>query len=87
MTLPLLGPTLIVVATTLIIDVLKIFDVVYVMTNGNLGTEVIANRMYKEMFNYHNYGRASAMAVLLLVVIAPVMILNVRRFRQGGSNV
>jgi alpha-glucoside transport system permease protein len=85
-TLPLLGPTLIVVATTLIIDVLKIFDVVYVMTNGNLGTEVVANRMYKEMFNYHNYGRASAMAVLLLVVIAPVMILNVRRFRQGGSN-
>ena len=74
------------VATTLIIDVLKIFDVVYVMTNGNLGTEVVANRMYKEMFNYHNYGRASAIAVLLLVVIAPVMAMNIKRFKQGGSN-
>jgi alpha-glucoside transport system permease protein len=85
-TLPLLAPTMTVVATTLVIDVLKIFDVVYVMTNGNLGTDVIANRMYKEMFNYHDFGRASAIAVLLLVVIAPVMVLNVRRFRQGGSN-
>jgi ABC-type sugar transport systems, permease components len=85
-TLPLLAPTITVVATTLLIDVLKIFDVVYVMTNGNLGTEVIANRMYKEMFNYHDYGRASAIAVVLLVVIAPVMIMNVKRFKQGGSN-
>lgn len=85
-TLPLLAPTITVVATTLIISVLKVFDVVYVMTNGNLGTEVIANRMYKEMFNYHNYGRASAIAVILLIVIAPVMVLNIKRFRQGGSN-
>jgi alpha-glucoside transport system permease protein len=83
-TLPLLAPTMTVVATTLVIDVLKIFDVVYVMTNGNLGTDVIANRMYKEMFKYHNYGRASAIAVLILVVIAPVMIMNIKRFRQGG---
>lgn len=85
-TLPLLAPTITVVATTLIIDVLKIFDIVYVMTNGNLGTDVIANRMYKEMFNYHNFGRASAMAVILLIVIVPVMIMNIRRFRRGGSN-
>jgi alpha-glucoside transport system permease protein len=85
-TLPLLAPTIAVVTTTLVINVLKIFDVVYVMTSGNLGTDVIANRMYKEMFNYHNYGRASAIAVVLLVVIAPIMVLNVRRFRQGGAN-
>jgi len=85
-TLPLLAPTITVVGTTLVIDVLKIFDVVYVMTNGNLGTDVIANRMYKEMFNYHNYGQASAMAVLLLVVIVPVMIVNIKRFKNGGQN-
>lgn len=85
-TMPLLAPTITVVATTLIIDVLKIFDIVYVMTNGNLNTEVIANRMYKEMFNYHNYGRASAIAVILLVAIIPVMIMNIKRFRQGGAN-
>jgi alpha-glucoside transport system permease protein len=86
--LPLLAPTLTVVATTLIINVLKVFDIVYVMTNGNLGTEVIANRMYKEMFNYQNFGRASALAVILLLAIIPVMVINVRRFgRQPGSSI
>jgi alpha-glucoside transport system permease protein len=85
-TIPLLAPTITVVATTLVMAVLKMFDIVYVMTNGNLGTEVIANRMYKEMFNYHNFGRASAIAVLLLLVITPVMVMNIRRFRRGGGN-
>ena len=85
-TLPLLAPTLTVVATTLIINVLKVFDIVYVMTNGNLNTEVIANRMYKEMFNYQDFGRASAFAVILLLAIVPVMVINIRRFgrqREG----
>jgi len=59
--------------------------VVYVMTNGNLDTDVIANRMYKEMFNYQNFGRASAFAVILLLAIIPVMVLNIRRFGRGGS--
>ncbi|NLJ10337.1 MAG: sugar ABC transporter permease [Treponema sp.] len=84
--LPLLLPTITVVATTLIINVLKIFDIVYVMTNGNLGTEVIANRMYKEMFNYRNYGRASAIATLLLLAIIPVMVMNIKRFNAEGSH-
>jgi alpha-glucoside transport system permease protein len=83
-TIPHIWPTLGFVATTLMINVLKVFDVVYVMTNGNLGTDVIANRMYKEMFNYHNFGVASAIAAFLLVCIIPVMILNIRRFRRGG---
>ncbi|HEY9593069.1 MAG TPA: sugar ABC transporter permease [Spirochaetia bacterium] len=83
--LPLMRSTITVVATTLIITVLKIFDVVYVMTNGALDTDVIANRMYKEMFNYQNFGRASAFAVLLLVAIVPVMILNIRRFGRSGG--
>ncbi|AEJ18982.1 carbohydrate ABC transporter permease [Gracilinema caldarium] len=84
--LPLLVPTITVVATTLIINVLKVFDIVYVMTNGNLGTEVIANRMYKEMFNYRNYGRASAIATLLLLAIIPVMVMNIKRFNAEGSH-
>ncbi|MCA1950827.1 MAG: sugar ABC transporter permease [Treponema sp.] len=84
--LPLLLPTITVVATTLIINVLKVFDIVYVMTNGNLGTEVIANRMYKEMFNYRNYGRASAIATLLLVAIIPVMVINIKRFNAEASH-
>jgi alpha-glucoside transport system permease protein len=83
--LPQLAPTIAVVATTMIIFALKAFDIVYVMTNGNFGTEVIATRMYKEMFNVRDFGRASAIAVVLLVAILPVMLLNLRRFRQQGA--
>jgi alpha-glucoside transport system permease protein len=79
---PLLGSTIAVVATTMVITSLKAFDIVYVMTNGNFGTEVIANRMYKELFNVRDFGRASAIAVLLLAAIVPVMIFNLRRFRE-----
>jgi len=79
--LPIMRTTIIVVATTMVIIVLKVFDIVYVMTNGNLGTDVIANRMYKEMFNYHHFGRASAIAVILLLAVIPVIVFNVRRFR------
>jgi alpha-glucoside transport system permease protein len=81
-TLPMLSSTIAVVTTTMIINVLKIFDIVYIMTNGNFNTEVIANRMYKEMFNFRHFGRASAIAVILLLAIAPVMIYNIRRFRE-----
>ena len=84
--LPLLAPTLMVLATTMMVQVLKVFDIVFVMTNGAYGTEVIANRMYKEMFIFYNYGRASAIAMVLLLLISPVMIFNIRRFtRQGGN--
>jgi len=80
--LPLMKPTLAVVATTMTINVLKVFDIVYVMTNGNFNTEVVANRMYKEMFIFRNYGRASAIAVILLVLIIPMIIINIQRFRE-----
>lgn len=79
--LPMMRTTILVVATTMVIIVLKVFDIVYVMTNGNLGTEVIANRMYKEMFNYHHFGRASAIAIILLLAVIPVIVLNIRHFR------
>jgi len=80
-TVPLLTPTIAVVATTLTINVLKVFDIVYVMTNGDYGTDVIANRMYKEMFNYQQFGHASAIAVVLFLTIIPVMWFNIHRFR------
>jgi alpha-glucoside transport system permease protein len=80
--LPALGPTVAVVATTMVIFALKAFDIVYVMTNGNFNTEVIANRMYKEMFIVRDFGRASAIAVVLFLATVPVMAANVRRFRQ-----
>ncbi len=79
--LPLLLPTLAVVTTTIVIVALKTFDIVYVMTNGNYDTDVIANRMIKEMFTNGNFGRASAIAMVLLIAIIPIMALNVQRFR------
>lgn len=78
---PMIASTIAVVATTVIINALKAFDIVFVMTNGQRGTEVIANRMYKEMFSYLNFGRASAIAVILLLAIVPVMVANIRRFQ------
>jgi alpha-glucoside transport system permease protein len=84
-TVPLLWSTITVVTTTLLINALKTFDIVYVMTNGNLGTDIIANRMYKEMFNFQDFGRASAIAVILLVAIIPVMVINIKRFGQQGG--
>jgi len=79
---PMMSTTIAVVATTMIINVLKVFDIVYVMTNGSLGTEVLANRMYKEMFQFRDFGRGSAIAVVLLLAIIPVMIFNIRRFQE-----
>jgi alpha-glucoside transport system permease protein len=78
---PLLMPTITVVATTLVIFALKAFDVVYVMTNGNYDTDVLANRVYKELFNFGNSGRAGAVAVILLLAVIPILISNLRQFR------
>ena len=80
---PLLLPTIAVIGTTLIIFALKTFDVVYVLgQNGNFGTEVIANRMYKELFSDGQPGRASSTAVILLLAVIPIMLYNIRRFRE-----
>jgi alpha-glucoside transport system permease protein len=85
MTLPLLGPTLAVVSTTMIITSLKTFDIVYTLTNGNYDTDVIANLMIKEMFTFGDFGRASAVAVVLLLAIIPIMGFNIRKFRAQES--
>jgi alpha-glucoside transport system permease protein len=80
--LPLLAPTITVVVTTMIITALKAFDVVYVMTNGAFDTDVIANRMYKELFNNHHFERGAAIAVVLLAASVPILYFNLRRFRE-----
>ncbi len=80
-TLPLLWPTVAVVATTMVVFVLKVFDIVFVMTNGAFSTDVIANIMYKQAFLFGNYGRGSAISVILLILIIPMMWINIRRFR------
>jgi alpha-glucoside transport system permease protein len=81
-TIPMISSTIAVVTTTLVIIVLKVFDLIYVMTNGNFNTNVIANQMYKELYINRNNGRASAIAVVLLMAIVPVMLVNIRRFQE-----
>lgn len=80
-TFPLLLPTLTVVATVMIITALKAFDIVYVMTNGNFDTQVIANSMYTWMFTNGNFGRGAVLAIVLMVAVIPVMAFNIRRFQ------
>jgi alpha-glucoside transport system permease protein len=84
--IPMIMPTITVVTTTVVVLVLKVFDIVFVMTGGNLDTDVIASRMIKEMFNYRNFGRGSAIATILLFAVIPVMVANIRRFTQQEAN-
>ncbi len=81
-TVPMISSTLIVVVTTMIINVLKLFDIVYVMTGGNYGTNVIANRMYSEMYVNFNVGRGTAVAVVLILAVVPFIYMNIRRFLE-----
>jgi len=78
---PLLWPTIAVVGTTMLINALKTFDIVYVMTNGAYDTDVIATRMFSQLQSAH-YARAAAVAVVLLLAIVPLLIVNIRRFQQ-----
>ena len=80
--LPLLAPTIAVVATTIVITALKTFDIVFVMTSGNFGTEVIASLFYRARFINGDAGSAAAVAVILLLAIIPVMLINIRRFQE-----
>ena len=80
-TIPTIMPTIITVSTTILIFSLKLFDIVRVMTGGNYGTNVIANEFYLRQFTYGNSGQASAIAIVLLVVIVPVLAYNLREFR------
>jgi alpha-glucoside transport system permease protein len=84
-TAPLLAPVLIVVFITLIINVLKIFDLVYVIPPGSSlpSATVIAVQLWSVSFGGGNdQGLGSALAILLLVLVLPFMIINVRRFRM-----
>ncbi len=83
--IPGIRGTLITVATTIVIFSLKLFDIVRVMTGGNYGTNVIANEFYLQRFTYGHTGRASAIAMILLLAVVPVMIYNLRQFRESKA--
>ena len=80
--IPYIMGTIITVWTTIIIFTLKIFDVVWVMTGGQFGTHVIATQFYRQSFTARNSGYGSAIAIVLLVTVIPVMVYNLRQFRQ-----
>jgi alpha-glucoside transport system permease protein len=80
---PSILPTIAVVTTYMVINAMKVFDIVFVMGNAeNRGTEVIAERMLAWFFIRNNDGRGAAIAVILFLAVVPVMIVNIRRFRE-----
>jgi alpha-glucoside transport system permease protein len=81
-TIPSISSSIVVVATTVIITVWKVFDVVFVMTGGRFGTQVVAERMVTEFFTNRNSGIGATLAVVMLVAVIPLMILNVKRFQE-----
>ena len=83
-TMPSIRGTILTVYTTIAIAVLKVFDIIFVTTGGNLDTSVVAVRMYQEMFRFRNFGQATTMAVILLVAVIPIMVVNIRNLRRQG---
>ncbi len=84
--LPMVSLPISVLAVTLVVNVVKLFDIPYVMTQGGPGdaSRVIALEFYKQDFSAGQFGKAAAVAVIMLVILIPVMIFNVRRFRSGS---
>jgi len=80
--IPYILGTIITVWTTVIIFTLKIFDVVYVMTGGQFGTHVIATQFYRQSFTARNSGIGATIAIVLLITVIPVMLYNLRQFRE-----
>jgi alpha-glucoside transport system permease protein len=79
--IPQIRTTLITVFITVLIGVLKTFDIVYVMTNGNFNTNVIAVDFFNQLFTNRNAGYAAAIVVMLLVVMIPILVFQIRQFR------
>lgn len=79
---PQIWGTIAVVWTTITILVLKIFDIVLAMTNGQWGTQVLANYMFDWMFRGLDFGRASTVALIIMIMVVPIMIWNIREARK-----
>jgi alpha-glucoside transport system permease protein len=83
---PQIMPTVVTVYVTVLIGVMKLFDVVYVMTNGNFNTNVLATEFFNQLFTNFNNGFASAIVVMLMIAVIPVMVFQVRQFRREEAN-
>jgi alpha-glucoside transport system permease protein len=80
--IPSIASTIVVVWTTVLITTWKVFDIVWVMTGGREDTSVVAQQMVSEFFTFQNDGMGAALAVLLFVAVVPILIVNVKRFRE-----
>jgi alpha-glucoside transport system permease protein len=78
---PQIKGTLITVFVTVTIGVMKVFDIVYVTTNGNFNTNVVGNEFYNQLTTNNDFGAASAIVVMLMVAVVPIMIYQVRQFK------
>lgn len=80
---PMVSLPISVLAVTLIVNVVKLFDLIYVMTSGGPGvsSRVIAFTMYQEAYAGNQFGKGAAVAIVMLILLIPIMIYNVRRFR------
>ena len=84
---PSILPTIVVVTTYMVINALKVFDIVFVIGNAESnGTEVIAERMIRWFFISGHQGRAAAIAVILFLAVIPVMVWNVRQVPRAGAD-
>ena len=86
-TVPLLAPVLSVVFITMLINVLKVFDIIVSIAPGSTQSDasVIAVQMWRQSFGgVNDFGFGSAIAVLLFILVIPMLMLNVRRFRREG---
>jgi alpha-glucoside transport system permease protein len=82
---PMIRGTIVTVTTTVAIVTLKIFDIVMSISGGRNHDDVVAVRMFAEMFQFFNDGRAAALATVLFIAVLPVMILNLRNFRRQAA--
>jgi alpha-glucoside transport system permease protein len=82
---PQIMGTILVVWTTITVLVLKVFDIVLSMTNGQWGSQVLANYMFDWMFRAVDYGKSAAIAMVLMVALLPIMIWNIRQANADGK--
>jgi alpha-glucoside transport system permease protein len=83
---PQIKGTIITVFITVLISVMKIFDIVYVMTNGNFNTNVLANEFFNQLNVNFNNGAAAAVVVMLMIAVIPVMFYQVKHFKAEEAN-
>jgi alpha-glucoside transport system permease protein len=83
--IPQIMPTVVTVYVTVLIGVMKLFDVVYVMTNGNFDTNVMATEFFNQLTTFFNNGFAAAIVVMLMIAVIPVMVFQVIQFRREES--